>query len=216
MDRSLIISRIREVAADGSLMRSAATVSVEDDTPREPLRGDHDLNPGHEPHPEPTPAAVLVPLVEREHGFTVLLTERAAHLNDHAGQVAFPGGRAEPEDGSPEETALRETEEEIGLARHFVDVAGMLDLYVTVTGYAVTPVVGFVTPGFELTPDRHEVAEIIEVPLAFLMDAKYHKRGARSWNNGVRHFLAIPYEGHYIWGATAGMLLNLYRRLNGG
>ena len=187
--------------------------------PREPqirVNGDHALNPGQAPAQPTKRAAVLVPVIQRPEGLSVLFTRRTAHLSSHAGQISCPGGREEPGDPDAVACALRETEEEIGLARSFVDVAGMLDLYVTVTGYAVTPVVGFVTPGFELTPDRHEVAEIFEVPFAFLMDAKNHKRGARSWNNGVRHFLAIPYEGHYIWGATAGMLLNLYRRLNGG
>lgn len=184
--------------------------------PQVRVNGDHALNPGQAPARPTKRAAVLVPVIERPEGLSVLFTRRTAHLSSHAGQISFPGGREEPGDPDAVACALRETEEEIGLARSFVDVAGQLDLYVTVTGYAVTPVVGFVTPGFELTPDRHEVAEIFEAPLAFLMDARNHKRGSRSWNNGVRHFLAIPYGGHYIWGATAGMLLNLHRRLNGG
>jgi 8-oxo-dGTP pyrophosphatase MutT (NUDIX family) len=211
MDRSLIISRIREVAADGSLIRTAATTSVEDDTPREPmLRGDHDLNPEHSPHPDPTPAAVLVPLVEREHGFTVLLTERTAHLSDHAGQVAFPGGRAEPEDDSPEETALRETAEEIGLTRDRIEIIGRLDTYVTGTGYAVTPVIGIVTPPFDLEPDEFEVADIFEVPLDFLMDAENHRLESRVWKGRRRHYYVMPYEERFIWGATAGMIRNLH------
>jgi 8-oxo-dGTP pyrophosphatase MutT (NUDIX family) len=156
--------------------------------PREPevrVNGDHALNPGQAPAKPVKRAAVLVPVIERPEGFSVLFTRRTAHLSSHAGQISFPGGREEPGDPDAVACALRETEEEIGLARSFVEVAGMLDLYVTVTGYAVTPVVGFVRPGFELTPDRHEVAEVFEAPLAFLMDAKNHKRGARSWNNGV-------------------------------
>jgi 8-oxo-dGTP pyrophosphatase MutT (NUDIX family) len=167
----------------------------------------------HAPRPNPTPAAVLVPLVLRPAGLTLLLTQRTAHLNDHAGQIAFPGGRAEEYDSSPVDTALRETEEEIGLARRHIDVIGTLPLYHTGTGYAVTPVVGLVHPPFELTADTFEVAEIFEVPLSFLMDGLNHKRMSAQLPSGRRSFYAMPYENYFIWGATAGMLRNLFHFL---
>jgi len=182
--------------------------------PSELIRGDHDLNPGQRPPDQPLkPAAVLVPLVDREDGMTVLLTKRTEHLNDHAGQVSFPGGRAEPEDADAVATALREAEEEIGLSRAFVEILGRLDTYITGTGYSVTPVVGIVRPGFTLTIDPYEVAEAFEVPLAFLLDAKNHERHSRDYRGTVRHFWAMPYNDYYIWGATAGMLRNLYNRV---
>lgn len=183
-----------------------------------PTTGDHDLNP-----PDATAranrrlrqAAVLVPLVEREE-IQVLLTRRTEHLNHHAGQICFPGGRVESADGHPVETALRETEEEIGLPRARIEIAGFLDPYETSTGFHVTPVVGFITPDFELRPDRFEVAEVFEVPLSFLLDPANHQRHSRRMNNGARrYYFAMPYGDYYIWGATAGMLMNLYRRVHG-
>ncbi|QGZ41623.1 8-oxo-dGTP pyrophosphatase MutT (NUDIX family) [Pseudoduganella flava] len=162
---------------------------------------------------EPTPASVLVPLVRREQGLTVLLTQRTAHLNDHAGQVAFPGGRAEHFDADTADTALRETEEEIGLHRRHIEVLGALPLYYTGTGYSVTPVVGLVHPPFELKADPFEVADIFEVPLAFLMDGANHQRLSAALPSGRRSFYAMPYEGYFIWGATAGMLRNLFHFL---
>ncbi|WP_256079873.1 CoA pyrophosphatase [Massilia sp. YIM B04103] len=163
--------------------------------------------------PHPTAAAVLVPLVLREEGLSLLLTQRTAHLNDHAGQIAFPGGRAEQSDASPIETALRETEEEIGLARRHIEVIGHLPDYLTGTGYRVTPVVGLVLPPFELRADPGEVAEIFEVPLAFLMDGLNHRRLSAELPSGRRSFYAMPYEERFIWGATAGMLRNLFHFL---
>jgi 8-oxo-dGTP pyrophosphatase MutT (NUDIX family) len=165
---------------------------------------------------EPTPAAVLVPLVVREDGLYVLLTQRTAHLTDHAGQISFPGGRAEDFDDGPVDTALREAEEEIGLARTHVDVLGTLPMYYTGTGYAVTPVVALLHPPFELTADPHEVAEIFEVPLAFLMDGLNHQRILAELADIRRRFYAMPYQGYYIWGATAGMLRNLFHFLRAG
>lgn len=163
-----------------------------------------------------TPAAVLVPLVERPEGYTVLLTQRTAHLEHHAGQISFPGGRAEEEDANPVETALREAEEEIGLQRrHVVEIAGFLDLYQTVTGFLVTPVVGFVTPPFELTLDEFEVAEAFEVPLAFILDPNHHERRGMLYKGQQRRYYVIPYEDRFIWGATAAMLVNFARRLTG-
>jgi 8-oxo-dGTP pyrophosphatase MutT (NUDIX family) len=155
------------------------------------------------------PAAVLVPVVERDAELTVLFTKRTAHLHDHAGQISFPGGRTEDGDPSPGDTALRETAEEIGLARDRVAILGHLADYTTVTGYRVTPVVGLVTPPFELKLDDFEVAEVFEVPLAFLLDPANHQRNLVLYEGKERYYYAMPYGRHYIWGATAGMLMNL-------
>lgn len=171
---------------------------------------------------EPAPAAVLVPLVRRDAGLQVLLTRRTQHLRDHAGQIAFPGGRSEPDDPGPAGTALRETEEEVGLERRHVEIVGELPRYVTITGYDVTPVVALVSTPFALRLDRHEVAEVFEVPLAFLMTPAHHRRHEFIWEGGPRQFLSMPWYGpgadgleheYFIWGATAAMLRNLYRFL---
>lgn len=161
------------------------------------------------------PASVLIPLVARENGMTLLLTQRTAHLHDHAGQVSFPGGRAEKIDASAIETALREAEEEVGMHRSRLDVLGTLPDYCTVTGYLVTPVVSIVTPPFDFQADPFEVAEIFEVPLSFLMDGAHHQRRTTEFPAGLgRHtFYAMPYERFFIWGATAGMLRNLFHFL---
>jgi 8-oxo-dGTP pyrophosphatase MutT (NUDIX family) len=165
--------------------------------------------------PRLTPAAVLVPLVERPAGLTVLLTRRTAHLSSHAGQVSFPGGRAEDSDASSVDTALRETEEEIGLARRHIEIVGTLPDHVTASAFLVTPVVGIVTPPFDLEAESNEVAEIFEVPLAFLMDGMHHQRMSFELpeGGGRRSFYAMPYERFFIWGATAGMLRNLFHLL---
>lgn len=162
-----------------------------------------------------TPASVLIPLVRRASGLTMLLTQRTAHLTDHPGQISFPGGRAEDYDGSPVDTALREAAEEIGLDRRHVEVIGCMPDYLTGTGYRVTPVVALLTPPFELQADPNEVAEIFEVPLAFLMDGMNHKRLSFDLpeGKGRRTFYAMPYERFFIWGATAGMLRNLFHFL---
>ncbi|HRD48970.1 MAG TPA: CoA pyrophosphatase [Candidatus Contendobacter sp.] len=163
-----------------------------------------------------TPAAVLVPLVERSGGYTVLLTQRTAHLEHHAGQISFPGGRAEDEDASPVHTALREAEEEIGLQRrHVVEIAGFLDLYQTVTGFLVTPVVGFVEPPFDLRLDAFEVAEAFEVPLEFILDPGNHEYRSMFYKGQQRRYYVIPYQDRHIWGATAAMLVDFARRLTG-
>jgi 8-oxo-dGTP pyrophosphatase MutT (NUDIX family) len=172
-------------------------------------RGDHALNVGMQPVRPLIPAAVLVPFVDRPDELTVLLTERTSHLVHHAGQVSFPGGHIEPQDGGPGETALRETEEEIGLDRRRVTLIGHLDTYITRTGFAVQPVVGVVSPPFILRPDPHEVAEIFEVPLSFLVNRENHQACTTEIDGITRHFWAIPYRGHFIWGATAGMLVDL-------
>jgi len=157
-----------------------------------------------------TPAAVLVPVVDRENGMTVLFTRRTAHLQDHAGQISFPGGRTEPGDESPLATALRETEEEIGLERGCVEILGRLPDYRTGTGFRITPVVGLVRPPLELRPDDFEVAEVFEVPLGFLLDPSNHQRNSMMRDGHRREFYAMPYRHYYIWGATAGILMNLY------
>jgi 8-oxo-dGTP pyrophosphatase MutT (NUDIX family) len=169
---------------------------------------------------EPAAASVLLALVERADGLAVLLTRRTDHLKDHAGQISFPGGRAELEDADDVATALRETEEELGLMRRHVDVIGSLPVYTTVTNFVVTPVVALIAPGFAVQPDPFEVAEAFEVPLAFLMNPAHHQRRAFDWQGRRREFLAIPWqpteasEPYFIWGATAAMLRNLYRFLS--
>ena len=165
--------------------------------------------------PAPVPAAVLVPLVNRPQGMTLLLTLRTAHLTDHAGQISFPGGRVDPEDRDPIATALRETEEEIGLSRQHIEIIGTLPDYLTGTGFRVTPVVALIQPPFDLAADTFEVAEIFEVPLAFLMDGANHQRRSAEFSNrpGRRSFYAMPFENYFIWGATASMLRNLYHFL---
>jgi 8-oxo-dGTP pyrophosphatase MutT (NUDIX family) len=158
-------------------------------------------------------AAVLIPLVARAGGLTMLLTRRTDHLSSHAGQISFPGGRAETYDASPVATALREAQEEIGLDARHAEIIGQLPIYLTGTGYRVTPVVALLTPPFELLPDPQEVAEIFEVPLAHLMNGAHHQRLSVDLPSGRRSFYAMPYERHFIWGATAGMLRNLFHFL---
>ncbi|MFM9972491.1 MAG: CoA pyrophosphatase [Burkholderiales bacterium] len=160
-------------------------------------------------------ASVLIPIIERDAGLTVLFTRRTEHLQAHAGQISFPGGGAEESDESPIATALRETEEEIGLHRRHVEVLGSLDLHPTVTGYRVTPVVGLVRPPFDLRLDAFEVAEIFEVPLTFLLDPANRRRDSMVREGRVREFDAVPYGPHYIWGATAAMLVQFHRFLLG-
>lgn len=172
-------------------------------------RGDHDLNPDMMPKLPLTAAAVLVPLMERTEGLTILLTQRTEHLAEHAGQVAFPGGRVDPGDADAIATALREAEEEIGLARRLVEPIGQLDTYVTRTGYEVTPVVGLVQPRFELVLNPLEVADAFELPLSYLLDEANRRMESRIYNGIERHFWTVPWENHFIWGATAGMLVNL-------
>jgi len=162
---------------------------------------------------EPRLAAVLVPLVNRPEGLQLLLTQRSADLPDHPGQISFPGGRVEPEDVSLADAALRETTEEVGLPRERVSVLGQLSEYETVTGYRITPVVGWVEPPFTLAPDPVEVADIFEVPLRFVLDPANQQRHFRMLGERRRDFWAIPYGERYIWGATAAMLMMLDRTL---
>jgi 8-oxo-dGTP pyrophosphatase MutT (NUDIX family) len=181
-----------------------------------PAWGDHVLAPDLLPpnvHIARRPAAVLVPIVAREGGATVLLTQRAAHLRQHSGQIAFPGGKIDETDGSPVHAALREAEEEIGLLPGHVEPVGYLDSYVTGTGFRIFPVVAIVTPPFELTINRTEVDDVFEVPVEFLMEPRNHLLHSREHEGRERKFYAMPYGERYIWGATAGMLRNLYVRL---
>ncbi len=178
------------------------------------VRGDHDLNPGIAPKAPLKPAAVLVPLVLRPDGMTVLLTKRTPHLAAHAGQISFPGGGLEECDTDAVACALRETEEEIGLGRDRVEIVGRIDTYVVRTGFEVTPVVGLVMPPFELKRDDFEVAEVFEVPLSFIRDPANHERRLREDFGGLkREFWAMSHGEYFIWGATAGMLVNLYEVL---
>lgn len=178
--------------------------------PQPPLGSDFSLN-GLVSAPETwRPAAVLVPLVRRAPGLTVLLTQRTDDMPSHAGQIAFPGGRQQKEDKDAVATALRETEEEVGLERRFVDVIGALDRYRTGTGYEITPVVGIVEPGFATHADPREVADVFEVPLAHFLDERNHRIDSRVWQGRERRYYAMPFGKRYIWGATAGMLKNLH------
>ena len=180
-----------------------------------PKRGDHDADPVMQKIAmiRPIrPAAVLVPVVERDEP-TVLLTQRAVHLPEHSGQISFPGGKIDPVDKSPAQAALREAQEEIGLERQAVEPLGYLDLYMTTLGYRIVPVIARLAPGFALTLNKSEVDDTFEVPLAFLMDQANHQRHSREWQGMTRHYYAIPYQERYIWGVTAGILRNLYDRV---
>jgi 8-oxo-dGTP pyrophosphatase MutT (NUDIX family) len=158
------------------------------------------------------PAAVLIPVVDHPQP-TVLLTQRSAHLNDHAGQIAFPGGKIDATDASPLDAALREAEEEVGLKREFVEPIGYLDLYATGFGFRILPTVARVKPGFKLSVNRGEVDDAFEVPLAFLMDPANHQLHSKEFRGMERWYYAMPFAERYIWGATAGILRVLYERI---
>jgi 8-oxo-dGTP pyrophosphatase MutT (NUDIX family) len=158
------------------------------------------------------PAAVLIPIVDHAEP-TVLLTQRAAHLNDHAGQISFPGGKIDATDASPLDAALREAWEEIGLTREFIDPIGYLDLYATGFGFRILPTLARIKPGFELRINETEVDDAFEVPLAFLMNPANHQLHAKEFRGMERHYYAMPFAERYIWGATAGILRVLYERI---
>ncbi len=177
------------------------------------LRGDHDFAPLGAASPGPlVPAAVLIPVVRRAEP-SILFTTRTAHLRNHAGQVAFPGGRIDPEDRDAVAAALREAEEEIGLAPHHVEIMGISDRYQTGTGYHISPVIGLVPPDLVYTLSPHEVADTFEVPLAFALDPANQQLREAEWKGRMRRFYVIEHGGRTIWGATAGMLVNLSGRL---
>jgi 8-oxo-dGTP pyrophosphatase MutT (NUDIX family) len=180
-----------------------------------PRRGDHDADPVMEKIAAVRPirpAAVLVGIVDHPEP-TVLLTQRAQHLPDHPGQVSFPGGKIDKSDASPMQSALREAEEEIGLARMHVEPIGYLDLYMTTLGYRIVPLIARVKPGFQLELNTAEVDEVFEVPLAYVMDAANMQRHSRDWQGMTRHYYAITFGQRYIWGVTAGILRNLHDRI---
>ncbi len=180
-----------------------------------PDLGDHILNPELTLLLEGTrkrDAAVLVPVVDRADGATLILTTRSNALRKHSGQIAFPGGSVDPADASPEAAATRESFEEIGLAPEFVETLGRLPRYATTTGYRITPVIGIVRPGFRLAPNPDEVADVFEVPLSFLMDAANHAKESRVWNGIERFFYVMPFGERYIWGVTAGIIRSLFER----
>lgn len=177
-------------------------------------RSDRDLNPDWvAPDVELRPAAVLAPIIMRPNGWTMLFTQRAEETPAHPGQISFPGGRVQASDESPLDTALRETFEEIGLARDLIAPLGAFDRYETGTGFRITPIVGLIKPGFELRLDPREVASVFEAPLSFLFDPANHERREGEWRGVKRAYYAMPYREHFIWGATAGMVRALYQRL---
>jgi 8-oxo-dGTP pyrophosphatase MutT (NUDIX family) len=204
--RGLAAQRLRRSPPEGDL-----------DSTLPPDVGDHDLNAGQPlAFPEfgpPRRAAVLVPVVGHDRGATVLLTRRTDHLSSHAGQVAFPGGKIEGSDASPLAAALRETEEEIGIGAGEIEPLGYLDLYQTGSGFRIVPVVAMIEPGFQLRIDHNEVAAVFEVPLSFLMTPINHQRQSRIFRGTERRFYAMPYDDNFIWGATAGIIRNLYNRI---
>ena len=210
-DAEAIAREIAAVGIDALRPRLHAEIPP---VPLTPRRGDYDLNPDTRPQArgQLAPAAVLLAVVQRAEP-QILFTERTAHLPRHAGQVSFPGGRAHPDDATLVETALRETQEETGIEPAFITIAGFLDAYETGTGYAILPVVGLLAEGFALAPDANEVAEVFEVPLVFLLDPRNRERHAREWQGRRREFYAFTHDGHYIWGATAAMLVDFGERL---
>jgi 8-oxo-dGTP pyrophosphatase MutT (NUDIX family) len=206
LTRELVVQRLvqgpaRGVRGDRRRSNEDAQLVPYREEDRNPfVRGDRPLKP----------AAVLVPLVDRgPDGLTVMLTRRTDHLSNHGGQISFPGGRCDADDADCIATALRETEEEVGIARRHVSIVGELDEYIVGTGYLVRPVVGIVTPPFEMKPHDHEVAEIFEAPLDFVIDPANTQRHSRTADGVQRDHFAIVWGDYYIWGATAGMLRNL-------
>ena len=198
------VPRREEVAARLAAAPPLESLLTADDIERQQLIGQQGLKP----------AAVLLLVVDRPEP-TVVFTQRTAHLPDHAGQVSFPGGRCDADDCSPEETALREAEEEVGIEPARVEVLGRLPEYRTSTGYSVTPVVGWAEPPLEFRPDPREVEAVFEVPLAFLLDPRNHRYESAFHRGRLRRFWAMPYGERYIWGATAGMLVTFQRIIAG-
>ncbi len=218
LQRSTADSRRPATASFFDRARARLTLEVPPaltDPTAQGARGDLDLNPDmwvRAGVKATKPAAVLVPVIDRSEP-TVLLTQRTAELASHAGQVAFPGGKIDPDDESPVAAALREAREETGLAPTLVEPIGYLDLYLTFSGFRILPTVARVKPGFTLAINPREVVETFEVPLEFLMTPENHQRKTRDWNGLQREYYAIAFENRYIWGITAGILRNLYDRI---
>lgn len=178
--------------------------------------GDHRLNPDLAPlfvHDRLRDAAVLIPVVDHGGEASVILTKRAEKLRSHSGQIAFPGGRLDPTDPTPEDAALRETEEEIGLTADYIEIVGRIPDYVSGSGFRIVPVLSVVRPGFLLTLNQDEVDDAFEVPLGFLMNPANHNRESRVWQDKERFFYTMPFDDRYIWGVTAGIIRTLYERL---
>lgn len=178
--------------------------------------GDHRLNPDLAPlfvHDRLRDAAVLIPVVDHGGEASVILTKRAEKLRSHSGQIAFPGGRLDPTDPTPEDAALRETEEEIGLTADYIEIVGRMPDYVSGSGFRIVPVLSVVRPGFLLTLNQDEVDDAFEVPLGFLMNPANHNRESRVWQDKERFFYTMPFDDRYIWGVTAGIIRTLYERL---
>lgn len=213
---------LRRTAAENFFDRARARLTLDvppslTDPMAKGARGDLDLNPAMWERAgvaATKPAAVLIPVIDRDEP-TVLLTIRTQELASHAGQVAFPGGKIDPEDKSPAAAALREANEEIGLAPALIQPLGYLDLYLTFSGFRILPTLGRVRPDFTLTLNPREVTETFEVPLAFLMTPANHQRKSREWKGIAREYYAIPFADRYIWGITAGIVRNLYDRVYG-
>ena len=208
------------IAAQGTLTlpgRADIIARLASSPPLEELLTADDLEKQHEAAQQPLkPAAVLLLVVNHAGDPTVVFTQRTAHLADHAGQISFPGGRCDEDDVSPEHTALREVEEEVGIAADRIEILGRLPEYRTGTGYTVTPIVGWAEPPLAFRPDPHEVAEVFEVPLAFLLDAGNHRYESAFYRGRMRKYWALPYGDRFIWGATAGMLVTFQRILKRG
>jgi 8-oxo-dGTP pyrophosphatase MutT (NUDIX family) len=212
----LVCSSVAELRALSATKLERAPSTRVFDNRLEPPRSDYDLNPAAQPvgaAVPPRPAAVLVPIVARPEGLSVILIQRPETMAAHAGQVSFPGGQMEAADSSPIETALREAEEEIGLARTHIEVLGFVDCYQVGSGFRIVPVVGLVAPPFTLDLHAREVADAFEVPLAFLMDSGNHHKHSREARGTTQWFYSMPYGDRFIWGATANMIRNLFERL---
>jgi 8-oxo-dGTP pyrophosphatase MutT (NUDIX family) len=217
MARSPALDRFLELAAQRLLPSPPPGSDVNDDAAHGAIHGDHAFSPNLEaefPAGAGKPAAVLIPIVDRSEGPTVLFTQRSGALRSHSGQIAFPGGRIDPGDDGPLGAALREAEEEIGLARRFVAPIGYLDLYLTTSGYRIVPVVAQVEPGFTLALNKDEVEDTFECPLDFLMAEANHRRETREWRGAMRSYYAMPFGERYIWGVTAGILRSLFERIH--
>jgi len=204
-------------AYDPGLMRARQTAEVR--SMRRPVDGDLNIyRPDKDYHASELPlkpAAVLIPLVDRREGMTVLLTKRAQHLKTHSGQVSFPGGRCEASDADAMTTALRETQEEVGIEPSHITVLGAMEDYETITGYVITPVVAILQPEFSLKVDAGEVAEAFELPLSYILDERNHELQSRVWNDQERHYYVLMNEKHNVWGATAAMLVRFAKLING-